>query len=425
MKKLIAIAIVFALIAGVAFADTAIAGTIETRFTLIDGINNPEDARNPKTYGTVGSAWIQMSGSNDTNTVGALWRFRNQDLFNTNGGNAAGGWFHRAFIWWKPISQFRVFLGIDNDGMYSSGDALTDWAFHQGPENYYAVHDWGFWRKIFPGHWDGFGLSLSGFIPIPLAWLDNVNVNLTIPTGGTGWPQGTPTNVSNQMLADHLYPAGLKVQTNVNFPDIGKLFVTYDGPGVGDNAGADFREITPEEGNGGFMGVSFLVEALKFIGLRVQPGVSFTLWGPDAPKKDFNVGLGVHGVWGNFGLKVRGAASITTDTSGDKDVVEAIITANIMPWYKLSFMTVYCDLGMIIGSTDAERTDANKNDGFCFWINPYVKVPLGGAALEGGLLVNTTNLNWDNYMASAPLTAKDSDPTPIRYRIPIRLVFSF
>ena len=421
MKKLIAIAIVFALVAGAAFADTAISGTVETRFTLIDGVNNPEDARNPTTFGGIGTAYLQFSGSNADNTVGALWRFRNTDVVRS------AAWWHRAFVWWRPIPQLRVFLGIDNDGMYSSGDALTDWAFHQGVEDYISIHHWDFWRMVFPGHWDGFGLSLSGYIPLPLSFLDNINVNVTIPTGGLNWPQATQGQVTNSILADHLYPGGLKVQSNFNFPEIGKLFITYDAPGAAQKTGegADFREITPEEGNGGYMGISFLLEALRSFGVRLQPGVSFNLLGPDAPTKDITIGLGFHGVWGNFGLKVRGATVITTTTVKDSDdITEAFITANIMPWYKLSFMTVYCDIGMSILTKDAERTDADKADGFGWWLNPYVKIPLGGPALEGGLIVRTSNIGTGNTRDNVAYTAEDTE-IPIRYAIPIRFVFSF
>ena len=420
MKKVIAIAIVFAIVAGAAFADTAISGTLETRFTAVSGTDQGKEGANPKTFGNIGTAYLQFSGSNDSNTVGALWRFRNQDVLpDTN------HTWHRAFIWWRPIPQLRVWLGIDQDGMYSSGDALTDWAFHQGPEAYLAVHDWGFWRSIFPGHWDGFGLSLSGYIPLPVPFLDNININLTIPTGSTNYRQAVIGAVTNQMLADHLYPAGLKVQSNFNFPDIGKLFITYDGPGVGPDAGADFRDIPPENGNGGYMGFSFLLEALKsaFFNLRLQPGVSFPLVGPDATEKILNAGLGLHGSQGDFGLKFRTAAVFTTDTSGEKDVLDIFFTANIMPWYKLSFMTIYCDVGIALATTDDDDTE----DGFGWWVTPYAKVPLGGPSLEFGLLLYS-NVGIDNVGQTTYGTnprRERGENKPLNYAIPLRLVFSF
>jgi hypothetical protein len=446
MKKLIAIAVVFALIAGTAFADTAISGTVETRFTLIEGnnldqhdtvknntnsVNSPNNggsAFSPRTFGSIGTAYLQFSGSNENGTVGALWRFRNTDVVRAN------AWWHRAFIWWRPIPQMRIFLGIDQDGMYSTGDALTDWQFHQGVEDYIAVHDWGFWRGVFPGHWDSFGLSLS-FYPA-----EGLNINLTIPTGNTGWEQAPDASVKNSMFADHLYLAGLKLQASYKFPDIGQLFVAYDGPGVVPNAGYywDGGEAQKKGGDFGLLGASFLVEALRAQGLRFQLGIATKFVGEDLDTP-FKVGLGLHFAQADWGVKLRAAGIFEKVQRADTitvagvsvkvdEVNEVYFTANIMPWYKLSFMTIYCDLGLAIKTNDIDegkRADAAKNDGLGFWINPYVKVPLGGAALEGGLIFRTSNIGTGQITDGIVFTAKDSDPTPIRYSIPIRFVFSF
>jgi TRAP-type C4-dicarboxylate transport system permease large subunit len=75
MKKIIAISVMFALIAGAVFADTALAGAVETRFSLAkqtgfpdetkkgnQSTNGGEDAPAPKMGGSVAAAQIRLSG---------------------------------------------------------------------------------------------------------------------------------------------------------------------------------------------------------------------------------------------------------------------------------------------------------------------------------------------------------------------------
>jgi hypothetical protein len=441
MKKLIAIAVVFALIAGTAFAETRVSGLIETRFTAIQGhdqdyhsnaLNNSQGF-NPRTGGTVGSAYVQLSGQNDEGTVGGLWRLRNQDIVRpaASDNNGEGPWFHRAFVWWRPVPQLRVFLGIDNDGMYSTGDALTDWQFHQGPEDYLAVHDWGFWRGVFPGHWDGFGLSFSVF-PV-----QGLNINLTIPTGRTTWQQATRDAVGNTKFADHVYLAGLKLQASYAFPEIGTLFFAYDGPGAGANDGYywDGGEAQQKTGAFGLIGASFLVEALRSSGLRFQLGFSTNIVGED--KVDYEpitLGLGLHYVNGDFGVKFRAAAKLGKVAGVDKDKKDVdynttFLTANVMPWYKISIMTIYCDIGMSLDANSNEMKLANDNpdspNGFGWWVTPYFKMPLGGPSLEAGVVIyNNISGTGNVSVANKNLDVKDAFNRTY-YRIPLRFIFSF
>jgi hypothetical protein len=433
MKKLIAIAVVFALAAGAVFAETSISGTVETRFTAIAGRNQD----NPTTFGAIGAGQLQFSGSNDDGTVGAAWKLRNQDIVRP------AQWWHRAFVWWKPIPQLRVFLGIDQDGMYSTGDPLTDWQFHQGPEDYLAVHDWGFWRGVFPGNWDGFGLSFSIY-PV-----DGLNINLTIPTGSTGWPQATDAAVKNSKLADHVYLAGLKLQANYALPDIGKIFFTYDGPGAGSNTGYYWDD--PEYNSFGKIGASFLLEALSSSGLRAQIGFTADLAGSEvAEYQPWSLALGVHYTGEGFGVKFRTAAIFqkknvfAVNPGGDSgslpstayvstdDYNETFFTANIMPWFKLDFMSVYIDLGMAVRTTNLDGFSDNFNDSFGWWITPYVKVPLGGPSLEFGLVLRSSNITTGdigmNQLNAVYFPAKDDDTVKgkqVNYAIPLRFVFSF
>jgi hypothetical protein len=496
MKKLIAIAVVFALIAGTAFADTSISGSLDIRFWAIEGNDTGRhpsqpgegDGFNPTTRGEISAAYLQFSGQNESQTVGAVWRLRAHDVMKRAANDEDGRerpLFHRTFIWWKPIPQLRVFLGMDADGMYSTGDDIFDWAFHQGPEAFLAVHDWDLWRYVFPGHWDGFGLSFNIYP------LQGLNINLTIPTGINQSHTSNPLNPINgdvsagawpfaqtqqgtQMTRqwDHVFFAGLKLQANFAIPDIGKIWFAYDGPGA---AGAyrtgwppsGMQPLSPDGANGyywdgsedqgkygnfGRIGASFELTAVP--GLKAQLGISTTLLGSEvASYAPFNIGVGAHYVGGDWGVKVRSAitilprntaaggdnptiASFMGDLSGGKDYTNTHITANIMPWYKLSFMTVYCDIGMTMLTSDKEKFSDNASNGFGWWVTPYAKVPLGGPSLEFGVQVySSTNgqlgLGDQTIHSFADKDGNDSGgafagkPSQIKYAIPLRLVFNF
>jgi hypothetical protein len=433
MKKLIAIAVVFALVTGAAFADTAISGSLDIRFDAIKGTDrNPtrdDVGSNPTTGGVISAAYIQLSGANDEGTVGATWRFRQTDTASDFGQTAPS--FHRAFIWWKPIPQLRVFLGMDQDGMYSTGDALTDWQFHQGPESFLAVHEWDFWRAVFPGHWDGFGLSFNIY-PV-----DGLTINLTIPTGHIGWPAtAKPAGVTNTKEWDHVMFAGLKLQMNYNIPDIGKIFFAYDAPGAADDNGAVFADIDEETGSFGNIGASFLLEALSSMGIRTQIGIATKVVGSKADTP-FYVGLGLHYTGEGFGVKFRTAGVFSSNANSKADgadtVNETFFTANIMPWYNLGFMRAYLDLGMSIRTNDIDadkRADNAKFDGFGWWITPYFKVPLGGPSLEFGLVLYGGGVGLGNMSGNVkfkpkhPTEDRPADET-MNYAIPFRFVFNF
>jgi opacity protein-like surface antigen len=395
MKKLIAIAVVFALVAGAAFAETSVSGTIDTRITVVKA-NNDEDS-DATIGGSVADGFVQLSGQDDDGKFGGLARIR----ANENGGN-----FHRAFAWWQPIPQLRIFLGHDLDGKFGT-DPLTAWGFHQGGESFVSRHDWDFWRAVFPGNWDGFGLSLSVF-PAP-----GIDINLVIPTGLPEWYPGDSAN-SGQSLTWKTVPSSLRLESGIGIPDVGKIYISYIGP-----RGTSFKDSK----NFGQFGGSFLFTMLE--GLQIQAGVSTYIKNKDNTSDDdqypIMIGLAAHYSGGDFGVKFRSAfvlkstAGFTTTTDswryrpwiqwGVPFTKGNLITFNVMPFYNLGVMTAYLDIGAAIGTPDGG--DAN----IYFWLNPYVRKSIGPGAIRAGIMVGI-----------------DPDPvadTKITFDIPVQFTYSF
>jgi len=361
MKKLIAIAVVFALIAGAAFAQTAVSGSVSLRGKLIS--DTLDDNENTAVIsGEVETAYVQLSGQNDDGTFGGLIRLR---------GNEAGGSYHRAFAWWKPIPQLKIFFGQDPDGMYCPYNA---WSFTQGQEDFAHPHNWENWRQGagFLGNWDGFGLSFSIY---PVQGLE---VDITVPLGGTN-------NVSKNF--NQVFFGSLELAVVYAIPDIGRVFLNVIGPGTD-----IFDDI--DDNNFGRIGLSFLLTAVP--GIDVQVGFATTIPGKveDYP---LNLGLIVNYNGEGFGVKFRSRFAINgkggygNSQTYVKDGVE--IGANVQPWISLGPVTAYLNLGFIM-TDDGTGTDKAVTSQFV--LNPYIRMGFGGGSLRFGVLFEDPNLDNDN-----------------------------
>ena len=426
MKKLIAIAVVFALVAGAAFAETSVSGTIDTRITVVNA-NNQEDS-DATIGGSVADGYVQLSGQDDDGKFGGLVRVRANETGDisesevdptVNNGKHSHSWsggFHRAFAWWQPIPQLRIFLGHDLDGKFGT-DPLTAWGFHQGGEGFVSRHDWDFWRMVFPGNWDGFGLAFSIY-PAP-----GIDINLVVPTGVPEWYPGA-TSKSGASLTFKQLPAALRLETGIGIPDIGKIYISWIGP----------RDEFKDNKKLGQIGGSFQFTMVE--GLNLQAGVSAILrnksddaghYGAFDPNGDdvkypLAIGLAAHFSSGDFGVKFRSAFVLnsvagfrTTDDTWRYRVhgnntwepfnPGTLITFNVMPFYNLGVMTAYLDIGADIGTP--KDGDAN----IFFWLNPYVRKSIGPGAIRAGIMVEI-----------------DPDPvadTVVNFRIPVQFTYSF
>ena len=449
MRKVIAISVVLALVAGAAFAQTAVSGTVETRIRLANG----STASNDVTIGGVGVAdgYVQLSGQDPDGKFGGLVRIRANETgdisvsttdtipivdkdgnslvktnddgsqYITGSGSGSGSWsgaFHRAFAWWKPIPQFQVFLGQDLDGRFAT-DPLTAWGFHQGGESFINRHEWDFWRAVFPGNWDGFGLALSFYI------VQGLEINFVIPTGLPEWYPGAPSNAGQSLTYQQIL-GSLRLQMSYALPDLGKLFFSYIGPR------ADFAS---KPNHYGQVGGSFLFTAVE--GLQAQIGVSTYIENDEKilNKNDqyypLMVGLALHFNSGDWGVKLRAAGSFLsyggTRTNTDSWRYRAhisgwfpftagtLVTFNVMPWYNFGVLAAYFDIGADIAKPIATTAAVDPY----FWFNPYIKKSIGPGSIKAGLMLGVdsrANAKDDKGAALGPLTT---------FSIPISFAFSF
>jgi hypothetical protein len=229
---------------------------------------------------------------------------------------------------------------------------------------------WDFWRTIFPGNWDGFGLAFS-FYPI-----DGLDINLVIPTGQTNWRQATSSAVGVAREIGDMYVAGLRLQVGYALPDIGKIFFSYTGPEVKFSNADTF----------GGIGLSFNLTMIQ--GLQVHFGGAMDI-PKNSSKKPIRAGAGLNWSGGDFGVNFRGAAIIGQGGASGRSSLTggAIWTGNsssalffnaqVLPWYNFGFMTFFLDFGL---SMDKQ----SGSSGTAWWVVPYVKVPISGGLFSIG-----------------------------------------
>ena len=370
MKKLIAVLAVLAMVTTVAFAQASVAGTVETRFSVLRGDLSADEVdlrmgglAGAGGAGAIGTAWLQLSGTNPDGTLGGLWRLRNNDTVREV------AWFHRAFVWWRPVDMFRIWLGIDNDGMFCTSN-LAGWAFHQGDNDYMFNHDWGFWRNVFPGHWDGFGMALSLMNLVE----GQLNINLVLPTGGLTHPQAINERVTAHVSVQEML-AGFRFHSTFSIPGTGMIQFTYNAPGGRTDANTTWADAT----DFGQLGLSFVLTGLDFGNALVGGAVTIPDEGDDF---NLHVGGGVTvPIPGVMELRARVGARIQTGEGRDPPRV----TGNIMPVMGLGPGSLMFDLGVTMDL--AEDFDPELDLGW--FVGPVYRLPLAQGAFSIGLHVRS------------------------------------
>jgi len=422
MKKLIAVLAVSAIVTTAAFAQASVAGTVETRFNLLHTDLTDGDV-DMTAGGGMGAAWIQLSGTNADGTLGGLFRLRNNDI------TRADPWFHRVFAWWRPIDQMRIWLGIDQDGMFDTAH-FAGWGFHQGDNDYMFNHHWDFWRRIFPGNWDGFGMALS----FSNFGVDGLAVNLVLPTGGRNWPQATEAQVNSRVTMQQLI-AGFRLHSTYALPGIGTLQFVYNAPGgimnidgtlTGDpNCTTALNQIRTTWGdatNFGQVGLSMLLTALDFGNILFGGAVII----PDADRfMDAHAGVALDMpalVPGLMGLRFRAGANISGNNYNP-----VFIHGNVMPIISLGPGQLMFDIGlsMAVGALDdddesptyRESVDFDAEQHLGWSVKPVYRLPIAQGAFSIGLHISSGVSMGGN----AGLTGNNN----IRLNIPMLVRFSF
>jgi hypothetical protein len=357
MKKLVVILVVFTVLAGAAFAAPSVGGTVETRWTVFS--TSTEDGSDVTTQGIEAAGYAQLSGANDDGTFGATVRLRagteNRDV----------NVFHKIYAWWKPIDQFRFWLGRDPDGVLNTNE-LARWSFH-ATNDYVCMESWDY-DMAFPGNWDQFGAWFSIY---PTDGVD-LNVVVDLETRGTIWNPTTNINKpisikdgATQGLDDKtitgaspwetksgdFFPSRLQFVGGFGIPDMGKLYVVYRGNAYRDT-----------DAGYGHAGASFFLNG-PVDGLQAQFGVATTIPEGDALNPLY-IGLAAHyKVSTELGVNFRSQFAL-----GLADGASTNIKAEFKPWYNLGSAFVAAQIGLKVGVP----SEGDSTIGWHF--NPYIKV---------------------------------------------------
>jgi len=277
MKKLIAIAVVFALVAGVAFA-VDVGGTVFGHLNVLEG-DTGEDSK-VSASGKMDRLRIDGSGEAGEGAFGGYVRAQIQHWV----GPIPIG-FDAAYAWWKPIDQFKLIIGCQSDAFWGK-EGVTGWMFNQMPNDSGVATLFGIWDTGIYG--DGFSVGrnrytfLEGFsdwgLGMEIKPLDMLSLNLAIPFKADKGPE-----------AKDVFGAAL-AQVDLNF-DFGNIALTYDGAADG--------------GDGAF----FAYFGGSFGDLGLDVGIAYHFTGDDDTVKPLGVGLGVKYAADAFGIKFRVTAA--------------------------------------------------------------------------------------------------------------------
>ena len=340
MKKLIAISVMIALVAGAAFA-VDLKGEVHTSATLMAGDTDGSDL---ETAGGMHRVRLEGSGESDDGQFGGWLRF--------DGGDAQGYGF------WKPIQEFKLIVGKFSDG-YWGKNGYSDWMFYQtatdvpvthGGDNLWAGSIYGFGFTIRDAFYAGFGeLGFS----MEIKPVDVFGINIAVPMGG------------------NLDDAFLKLHAQVNFliGDIGNASIIYQGKGK-DKGGVIFAYF-------GAAGLGDICDLDFGIGVPVEK---------DADKIPINIGLGTKfSISDEFALKLRFVIKIA-DPLG--------VLADVMPYYAFNdSFRGYLSLGFGL-----------NDETIGLHVNPYIEVgPEWGMKFLAGVKFYSSDLDAGIFNFAVPI----------------------
>jgi hypothetical protein len=364
MKKLIAIAVVFALVAGVAFA-VDVGGTVFGHVNVIEGDTAKNDADEATPLGASGVIdRVRFDGSGEVaeGAFGGYIRLQT-DSQPWNGFDKIA--VDSAYAFWKPIPEFKLIIGVFSDAFWGK-EGNTGWMFNQMP------YDSGI--AINPGIWcgDGFGsdvygsgiaymhnryVFLEGFqhngLGLEIKPLDMLGINIGIPfisNPRAGSKGGAFGDILQASLA----------QIELNF-DFGNIALTYDGSNragmKADDGGALYAYF-----GGAFGDLSLDVGfALHFAGAA---DAEKPKWGASDKAQPIGLGLGLKYATGAFGVKLRFTAAL----GGEVDKATYLNTS-LLPYFAINDnISAFVNVGLGIISPD----EGDASTGWYF--NPYLRV---------------------------------------------------
>jgi opacity protein-like surface antigen len=356
MKKLIAIAVVFVLAVGAAFAADVSAEVIGMTNILTGDSTKDSPVNAGQWPGGFKRARVNGSGENDEGTFGAWFRFETY-------GRGAPDLF--GYAWWKPIDQIQLTVGTNPDGFNSKDGSAPRWGFYQvGGDVGVPVEMWRFNASFYSG------------------WGDNGAMLTVKPTEDLEIWFAIPFN--NYFDNATKFYAKMSAQASYNLGSMGSVALTYVGDLNDDPLDVSFEDdpwVLKKAGNGSTLYGYFGLRAIE--NLDIDFGVAYTLpvkadvdtgaarLQQITAKTPLAVGLGVKFAAGPLGIKARVqgrfAGSIDTPTTSTK--LPTYFTADLMPFFEVTDkVTVHLSTGMDMAKPDGEDSTVGWH------IEPYVTV---------------------------------------------------
>ena len=335
-KKLIAILVVFALVAGTAFA-VDLGGEVIGVTNVMSKKGAEDDAT---AFTGPGVQRVRLEGSGDAEigvgTVGGWVRF------DTSWGGTAEAW---GLAWWSPIEQLKIQIGADPDGMYDTS--------HIGRYGFYAQANeiglvtWDATGSFDNGVFGGsFGFQHFALIIDPI---EGLNINVALPLNAQA------VDPDEKQISAAFKAALFQVNYSADF---GAIHVTYQG------RPADYVA-------GKFWGSVYLGSLVEGLGLEL--GLGFGFAEENAAKPPLGIALGVRYDSGAFGIKLRSIFEIPME-DGDKTAVRV----DVLPSFAISdSVSVFADIGIYLTGADEQ---------FAWHLAPYVRIgPEWGPGFYAGL----------------------------------------
>jgi len=369
MKKLIAISVVFALVAGVAFA-VDLGGTVIGRV----GVLHASSAGGGVT-GSASLSRVRLEGGGEVadGQFGGWLRFSPQDIWSGDGvlvgvaGNA----------WWKPIDQLKVGIGGNPDGIWGK-EGYSGWMFNQEVSDTGVADPGNCWYSSYTGGFKMRNAFFGGFgdqrLFIEITPVDMVGINIAIPffDGGD--------------LGDIFMGTYAQVDLHMSF---GNIAFTFAGPGLDEHHN---RENIKTGQVFGF----FSLTAIDNLQLDFGLGANFSESSP------INLGVAVKYSGGSWGIKFRSLFGIPIRSSQSFGFL-----FDVLPYFVINEnFRAYIDVGMALANIDVLSGYASGG----WHVNPYIEIGQEwGPKFYAGIMVRSTEF----------------EDAPVTFSLPIAIGVSF
>jgi len=399
MKKLIAISVVFALVAGAVFA-VDLTGTVFGHVNVLEGTtakNGDGDPTPATSSGGMDRVRVDGSGEAGDGEFGGYVRLQmdHKDYVEApaprwGGDDQMNGadfvLVDSAYAWWKPVDQFKLIIGNFSDGFWGK-EGVTGWGFNQMPNDSSVAINYGIWcgpywgSSIYNSNDDAYSafyhnryVFFEGFVrygaSLEITPADMIGINVGIPfiekprSGDGGSKADTAADVFKASV----------VQFDIKM-DFGNIAITYDGSS---RAG-----MKAEDG-----GAIFVYYGGSFGDLSIDFGFSYHLvaknddngaWGSNDKALPFGIGVGAKYATDSFGVKFRTTAVLGGDKERGMGNAFTYINTSLLPFFNLGDnLTAFVGFGLGMTMLDSDTKDAKAYNGgenvTGWYFNPYLRV---------------------------------------------------